>query len=713
MGKCSVCGRETPNTCSACDAVFYCDENCQTTDWFSTHRAECSLIAGKNKDRDQSPKRGPISPTVDVPPQQTFESFLQRVKTPRGTTTMETTLDKLEAGQNDPIVHVKLSSPCKSMEFFVQTLIGEGSFGKVFTACRGDADKCSNPQNFKLVVKFQILFEKQEKANFRSETKFGAIASEKGIGPELIYSCASPHFDQVFDDLLYLTEGEFTPWTKIGIQIFERWDMDLSQLIERGLLNKETEVGRDNMEFISRQLEAKRNQLHAEKIVHADLNPSNILVNVDASNRVTKLCLSDFGESFSFKERKDVEDWLERRREEYEGDAFGRYLRITTPLFELLDPAVLKFKQAIQKANLDGNWKPVEALFFADPTLLDRFIGVKNEDQDQSPKQAAPPPTTNVPRQRNWQTYEWYYDWLSQLRGSAAVETTLKKLKAGLKGSAAVESKEPIRHLNLSDSCDSIEVFVQTLIGSGGYGEVFTACLGTAEECSRPQNFRLVIKLQILEHPDEMKDFNSDVKFSQIASDENIGPHQFYACASTELDDLFNLLGTNKVRFRKGTKIGIQILERFDMDLYNFKQSRWLDEDTPLGRANRKFVLSELEAKRSRLHTLGIVHADLKLANILVDIDELMYVVKVCLADFGQSFKKIDAENWLEKFRYTTQNEHGLVYFTNLKPAFGAVKDQAVIAFKNAIQTALRTKKWEPVEAMFLKDPTLLDRFVF
>jgi len=385
MGKCRVCRKKTANTCSAC-GVFYCNEQCQIVDWFALHQEECGLVGGKSEDRDRSPKRESVSPrplmqtspppTTNVPQPRggrTFAWFFKWLSKLKGNAEVATTLKQLESGKSESVRRLKLSASCSSLEVFVQTLIGSGSYGKVFTACRGTAGQCSRPENFKLVIKLQILETLEARANFNSDVKYTRIASNYDIGPRLIYSCDSREIGELFD-LMEEEKSDFAAGTRIGIQILERWDMDLFHLQESGWLSEETAIGIENIEFVFSQIQSKRSRLHAEGVVHADLKMPNVLVNIDDEYRVTKVCLADFGLSFSFSEKRDVEKWLEKRRDQYGEHIFTYYPLLTTSLFGLIDPAVLEFKKAIEQASADSNWEPAEAMFLDDPTLLDRFM---------------------------------------------------------------------------------------------------------------------------------------------------------------------------------------------------------------------------------------------------------------------------------------------------------------------------------------------------
>jgi hypothetical protein len=364
-----VCGAAAQHRCSACKTALYCGVRCQTRDWSTQHALQCV--------GERSPyRRGgkPTSLTPNYPLRragQTFIDYIRWLWGLGGEAEVEADLEEEEHEEEEeeeaPDVdgkRVLLTGKCGSIEVFIQKLIGKGAYGKVFSACSGTEGECRRPENYRIVVKFQILANATRREDFARELDTTRLASENGIGPQLYYGCVVP-LHQISD----LLRNERIPAnSSIGVMVFERWDMDLKHFAKTEFFTGSTALAKHNRKFVIQEVTKKRSELNSLGIIHGDLKSDNVLIKLTTDNRISAVCLADFGFSFS-RFSGEPRAWLQRWRVTDNGmHIFQHYMNYA--LFDSPNQTFNEFKRLIERNQFDA----AEEMFLQIPTLLDKFF---------------------------------------------------------------------------------------------------------------------------------------------------------------------------------------------------------------------------------------------------------------------------------------------------------------------------------------------------
>jgi len=189
-------------------------------------------------------------------------------------------------------------------------------------------------------------------------------------------------------------------------------------------------------------------------------------------------------------------------------------------------------------------------------------------------------------------------------------------------------------------------MFLKGVLGEGGFGKVFLACAG--DRCKLPSDYRLVMKIQ----PVREQKFERELEFTKLASDLGVGPYMSFWCGDIrpELVEVLNLDAAER--------FAVIVLDRWDVDLAHLKPNL-IRGSTLRSTRNRKTVENILREKINRLHTAGVIHADLLPKNVLLRVDPDFNITDVCLTDYGISFYTTDASELVKvwtarKWRYYT-----------------------------------------------------------
>lgn len=254
--QCGVCESPAKFACKDCKNKHYCSELHQRADWHYNHSFVCGI--------------GPRSPTRPSLP---------------GTEQKDTSTAILK-WDTDETNHLCLPLPIK--ELWIQTLLGEGGYGRVYAACADE--QCTKT----VVVKFQALNNANKRADFESECAMASLMDYAGVAPKLFF-----HDVLSQRDAEKLTGYQF-PFgaNSIGIMVMERCDYDLGHAPAR-LFNQV-----DNVRLVIDQLSEKVKIMH-QFLVHCDLFEKNVLIKVKGA-KVVGAYISDFGISLWNYRRDDI-----------------------------------------------------------------------------------------------------------------------------------------------------------------------------------------------------------------------------------------------------------------------------------------------------------------------------------------------------------------------------------------------------------------------
>jgi len=183
-------------------------------------------------------------------------------------------------------------------------------------------------------------------------------------------------------------------------------------------------------------------------------------------------------------------------------------------------------------------------------------------------------------------------------------------------------------YTTLLEACSGAEL--RQLLGRGGYGSVYSA-----QRDGEP----LAVKIQTL--PEEgLLQFLNEAEITRIASEGGFGPKLILARNCPITDDTF---------------LGTFVLEKYDTDLQKWWQ-RYKDSASHV----QSLCESDLLARIDRMHSYGIVHADLFPKNILVKHDKDGYITEATPSDFGLAVDLTDAKSlkeWKEFYPLKTMGE--------------------------------------------------------
>ena len=229
--------------------------------------------------------------------------------------------------------------------------LGNGSFGMIFVS-RDDIIKLEVAHRPKLL-----------------ELDLTNWAGENGYGPALKrwgkLKIKETDFDDLLAEMTENTEVSLPHWfTELGrgdpsvyYIVMDRWDTDLQHWLNRQR-NYSTALGRVAPKAMEKLVEGIR-ELHKLGLVHMDLLPKNILVKLDANDRVIDLGMTDFGNSQLRKEWFFVEPDSNRKLftdyflEFPETVAVGRSLYESRPLPNSSNKAAAEFWLLNEPFNFD------------------------------------------------------------------------------------------------------------------------------------------------------------------------------------------------------------------------------------------------------------------------------------------------------------------------------------------------------------------------
>lgn len=175
---------------------------------------------------------------------------------------------------------------CGEARVVLRELLGAGAHGRIYRACV--------EQSCDTAVKIQLLRDANAAASFRRESELGMRAAERGYGPRVFLACIVPASSLPAQ---YLPSGNAAPvGASLGVIVSERYDGSLDRL---GVARWCTE-NVENAKRVRAELHALVARLHADRVVHADLLPKNVLYRADpSSGRITAVTLTDWGLGFT------------------------------------------------------------------------------------------------------------------------------------------------------------------------------------------------------------------------------------------------------------------------------------------------------------------------------------------------------------------------------------------------------------------------------
>ena len=196
-------------------------------------------------------------------------------------------------------------------------ILGSGRIGSVYSLCDSTLTTCDkivkiiplmeSPESINLMLNYtngfmspedylnQLHFLKCERKreltrrelrlqdDFEREVDITRFVSDLGIGPKF-------HSGSICSDVLDFPDGFLT---KLGFIIMDRWDMSVENYFE--------EYAKPLPPKIFEKLENLINRLHKADIVHNDLGPKNVVINLDRNKTPIDIALIDFGESRSLR----------------------------------------------------------------------------------------------------------------------------------------------------------------------------------------------------------------------------------------------------------------------------------------------------------------------------------------------------------------------------------------------------------------------------
>lgn len=269
MTRCSFCGGKSLYSCDSCEINHYCSHLCFI---FSKHNKRC--IGGKPELWSDSPPLSPSSTPTLSPPTARAELYLTKeVFLKHGNTT-----------------------------YHLEEILGEGTFGKVYKLCSDEMLDCD------LVVKLvyvaeniitvddRLKFSMPFKNEFERELQIATWAGTNDVGPEVFYAVVVPVQNWHHEELRLPINLQY-----LGVLVMRRWDNSLFGLKQklwipgRGTGRK---IEKTNALFVRDEVFSKCKQMWEVGFTHADLNPRNVLVNVDENDLIVDVALVDFGYSF-------------------------------------------------------------------------------------------------------------------------------------------------------------------------------------------------------------------------------------------------------------------------------------------------------------------------------------------------------------------------------------------------------------------------------
>lgn len=307
---CSLCNASiATQPCQyACDTVKFCRERCMHLhNTLHNHKELC--IGVRNKDRDRSPRRDrnkyrdmpdAPSPDFDSPGQPGLIQRIFGIFAGEGSArdAAEFVMETPDWTQGEGEV---LDVDCSEKALVLKQFIGAGTYGVVYEACearRGVSGNCD------YVVKIQGLFEKGLRENFQREMRFSTIASNLGFGPYVLYHCTVNRRDlgmliqQELDSLPQLARvmARGSRNVSFGITVAEKWDMSLHAYKKNMLPRLPASEQQRQAKMLKESLQMYIDEMHTQRIIHADLRYPNVLINLSVQSRtVSAVAITDFG----------------------------------------------------------------------------------------------------------------------------------------------------------------------------------------------------------------------------------------------------------------------------------------------------------------------------------------------------------------------------------------------------------------------------------